>query len=465
MAIAFVAATVADGASVTATTVVPAYTVQAGDLLLIGVGASDAIGTGAGAGDITCSSANMKKLWAFNAFDHSAAVFYRFVQAGDPTSYTFNLSGAGAPLAAIAVRYTGVDTTTPFRNWNAYSNSDGGTGTTTSVTFPTLDNVKATDVVVSWVSYARNTKASTITAVATPSGWTSRSSNTGPVSGTLAFPVWDAFFERVGIPDTPTITTDAGMTAIFNLALIPASSRLPDSPGGGIAFRAASSAATTTNGATTLTVNKPTGVVDDDFMIMVAAQTRGVAKWTPPSGWLPIEIQTGGVTFGATTQYQNIATTAWYKLAKAEASSYAVGCTVAASTPQHYCLAIVAYSGLRKPYPIKLHGGAGTAAIGTTSPALYALPQVNSDNLVVAIYTTGGDTTGTYTVTAPASPWNQRVQVANAKATEFNACITILDKLGAVDVPTASASKSSSWTTHALSLLGARDNDFMPFFL
>lgn len=473
MAIAFVAATVADGASVTATSVAVSYTVQAGDLLVIGVGAASSVGNG-GAGNITAASANMKRLWGFNAFDHSADVFYRFVQAGDPNSYTFNLSGIGSPLAAIAVRYTGVDTTTPFRNWNAYGNSDFSTGTTTSATFPALDNVQANDVVLTWVSYARSTLASTITAVSTPTGWTSRSTNTGPVSGTTAYPVWDAFFERSGATaDTPTITTAAGMTAILSIALVPADNTVPDAPGGTIAFRNATSAATATNGATTLSINKPTGVTDGDLMILAAAQTRGVAKWAPPAGWKLIDVQTGGVNFGATTQYQNIATSVWYKYASGEGASYTVGCTVTSNTPQHYCLAIVAYSNIRSVAAIKLHSSVGTAALSTTSPALYDLPEVTADNLVVAIYTTGGDTTGTYTVTPPGSPWNNRVSINNAKATEYNGNIVILDKLAAADRPTASSTKSGSWTTHTLSLVGAplpgltvaEKSGFMPFFM
>lgn len=473
MAVSFIAATVADGASTTATSVAVSYTVQAGDLLLIGVAASANGGTGAGAGDITCSSANMKKLWGFDAFDHSSAVFYRFVQSGDPSSYTFNVTGSGSPIAAISARYSGVDTTTPFRNFNTTVNPDNGTNLTTSSTFPALNNVQANDVVVAWVSYSRGTKANSITAVATPTNWTSRQDNTGPLS-TTTFAVWDAFFERLGATDTPTITTQSGQCSICSIALIPASNPVPDAAGGTIAFRNASSAATTTNGATTLNINKPTGVVDGDLMILVAAQTRGVANWSPPAGWLPIETQTGGVSQGTTSQYQNISTRVWYKYASSEGASYTVGCTVTGSTPQHYCLAIVAYSNVRSTNAIKLHGGVGMSSISLTSPALYDLMQVASDNLVVAIYTTGADTTGTYTVTPPSSPWNNRVSINNAKASEFNANIVILDKLAASDRPTASASKSSSWTTHALSLVGApvstgptdaQLSGFMPFFV
>ena len=457
MAVAFIAGTQADGASVTATSVAVSYTVQAGDLLLIGVGASDGATSPSGAPNITSASGNLTRLWSMNEFDHSAAVFYRFVQAGDPTSYTFNTTG-GSPVEAMAVRYSGVNTTNPFRNWNVTTNPDGGsgTGTTTSDTFPTLDNVQSNDMVVTHASYARSTKASTITAFTTPSGWTSRQTNTGPVSGSTAFPVYAAWFERLAGTDTPSLSHDTGQCSIFSLALIPADNPVPDPVGGQIDFRNASSAATTTNGSTSLVVNKPTGVVDGDLMILVAGQTRGVASWSAPAGWNRIEVQTGGVNFGISTQYQNITTAIWWKIASGEGASYTVGCTVAGSTPQHYCLAIVAYANARSTTPIELHNGVGTSTLSTTSPAPQALPPgtVTPDNLVILVIVEGGDTTGTYTVTPPGGSWTQRVQVANSKASEFNANITILDQLAASDLPTASSTKTGSWTVHLLSLVG-----------
>jgi hypothetical protein len=414
VSVAFVLGTQANGASVTATTVSVSYTVQANDILLVSVSASSNAGTGGNAPTITAGSANMIRLWSFTAQAVATAIFYRVVQAGDPTSYTFTASG-GVPISGMAVRYSGVDTTNPFRNWNGIGSLDNFSGTTTTVQFPALDNLQPNDMVVGFAAYGRTTKASTITAYTTPTNWTSRQTITGPVSGSTAFPVYSAFYERLGANDQPTVTGQAGHHNAFVIALVPADNTVPDQWGEPVGFVAAATAVTTVTNTTSLSVNKPTGVVDGDLMILAAGQSRGGAVYTTPAGWLPIELAIGG------------------KLASGEASSYSIGCTIAGSTPQEMSLAIAAYRRPRNPAAIKLHGSSWSTALSTTSPVPYALPQIKPDELIVMIYVVGGDASGSYTVTAPSSPWVQRVSVVSAVATDFNVGIIVVDKPAASD--------------------------------
>jgi hypothetical protein len=454
VAIAFVLGTQANGASVTATTVTVSYTVQAGDMLMIAVSASSNAGTGGNAPTFTAGSANMIRLWSFTAQAVATAIFYRVVQAGDPTSYTFTASG-GVPISGLAVRYSGVDTVNPFRNWNGIGSMDNFSGTTTTVQFPLLDNLQANDMVVAYAGYGRTTKASTITAYTTPTNWTSRQTITGPVSGTTAFPVYSAFFERLGVNDQPTVTGQAGHHSAFVVALVPADNTVPDQWGEPVGFVASTTAVTTVTNTTSLSVNKPTGVVDGDLMILAAGQSRGGAVYTTPAGWNPIELAIGGKLQGGTTGVNDIAGKVWYKIASSEASSYSIGCTIAGSTPQEMTLAIAAYRRVRNSAPIKLHGSSWSSALGTTSPAPYALPQIKPDELIVMIYIVGGDASGSYTVTAPSSPWTQRVSVVSAVASDFNVGIIVVDKPAAADQPTATSSVSAAWHVAALCLKGA----------
>jgi len=452
VAVAFVLGTQADGASVTATTATVSYTVQAGDLLLVEVAASSNAGTGGNAPTITAASANMLRLWSLSAQACATAVFYRIVQAGDPTSYVFNTSG-GSPISVMAVRYSGVDPTTPFRNWNGTGSLDNFSGTTTTVQFPAIDNLQPNDMVVAFTAYGRTTKSTTITAYGTPTSWNSRQTNTGPTSS-LAFPIYTAIFDRLGVNDRPTVTGDAGHHSAFVVALIPADNLVPDQWSEPLGFVAASTAVTVATGTTSLSINKPAGVNDGDIMILAAGQSRGGAVYTTPAGWNPIELAIGGKLAGGTTGVNDIASKVWYKVASGEAASYSIGCTIAGSTPQEMTLAIVSYRRPRNAAPVKLHGSSWSTALGTTSPVPYALPNITLDDLIVMIYIVGSDTTGTYTVTAPSSPWTQRVSVVSAVASDFNVGIIVVDKPAASDQPTASSSVSAAWHVASICLKG-----------
>ncbi|MGH7745142.1 MAG: hypothetical protein ACREQ5_10130, partial [Candidatus Dormibacteria bacterium] len=452
MAIAIVGTpTSAAGSSVTATTVtITAPTGSVGDMLLIGVAVSSIAGTIGSDPLITASSGLLTKLSFSPSPLCQTALFYRVIQSGDPTTWTFTTS-AGAPISAVAVRYSGVHATTPFRYWNRIGNFDVPTNTATSVVFPVMDNVQSTDLVVTLAAMGVSTKTATISTLSTPSGWTSRVTKNGPVSGTTAYPVTAKFFDIVGTPGTPTSSGSTGHYNAQSVALVAASNQVPDTVGGTISFRAAATAATAAHGTATITVNKPTGVVDGDLMLLAVANSSGFTANTAPAGWTSISQHLGEYNYGLSSAVSDLVGQVWYKIASSEPSSYTVTCTTAAVISA----AIVAYSGVRNPYPADLHvATASTAAASTTGVVPYTLPQVRSDNLIVNIYMAGGDPSGTFTMTGPSSPWTQRAQIISSVASTFNAGITVSDQLNAATQPTAATSIAAASVVFSIALVG-----------
>jgi hypothetical protein len=458
VAVAFVAATSAAGATVTSTTVtITAPTGSAGDMLLIGVAASANAAANSSSPYVTSSSALLTRLIDESALLCETALFYRIVQAGDPSTYTFTLSAA-APVSVIAVRYSGVSSTNPFRFWNVNANLDLATDVTTTVAFLPLPGVQSTDMVVNITAVGLSSKSATPSTIPTPTGWTSRVTLAGPVSGTTAFPVTATFFDALGITGvnaTPTITGLTGQWNSYCIVLVAASNPVADSAGGSISFVNAATAATSSTGQTSMSVNRPTNTANGNVLLLVAANSGGYSDFTVPAGWIPLDMGQGLYNQGLTTVFSDIVARLWYKIASSEPASY----TVTTNGGQEFVLAVVAYAGNRNPNPIKVHGKTstlGTASGGsTTSPAPYTLPQVTSDNLIVDIYVSGGDASGTFTVTGPTSPWTQRAQIISAVVSDFNASITVADRLSAGAFPTASASAVQTWAVFSVAILGA----------
>ena len=448
--------TSAAGASVTATTAtvtVPAG--NAGDLLIIGVAASSNATTSADAPLITASSGALTKLDGFDSVWLNSAVFYRFVQAGDASTYTFTLS-SGAPEAVACVRYSGVST---IRYWGLNATTGSSTETASSLTFPAAGNVQASDVVVAFACMGGSTKSATVTTISTPSGWTQDTTQNGPLSS-LAFPVTGAIYHRAAATDTPSVTGSTGQWVIQNVVLSATSDPVPDTPGGTISFVNASTVAGTAAGQANVVVNKPSGVVDGDVLLLAVTSTfLGVD--TPPAGWTMLTAATGAYSHGTASNVYDAMTTVWYKVASGEGASYTIGLT----TAQQTAAAIVAYRGTRLSSPVRMVGETNTnsGSATTTSPTPYMLPGVVATNLVVNFYTSGGDAAGTPSVTGPSGTWTQRASVASSVASVGNASIVVADKLGATDYPTASATAAQGWGVFSVALVGiAEVNQVLP---
>ncbi|HYE95062.1 MAG TPA: hypothetical protein VD962_02535, partial [Rubricoccaceae bacterium] len=133
----------------------------------------------------------------------------------------------------------------------------------------------------------------------------------------------------------------------------------------GIAFRGTASAWTNN---TSITISKPTGVVQGDFL-MAVIRTRIGAGWNVPSGWTQLMIHTSGGT-----------QVVFYKFAgSSEPTSY----TFTATGPHRMAGGIVAYSGVHSATPIDVYNG---ATGNSTSMAAPSLTTTSANTMLVAFY-------------------------------------------------------------------------------
>src|SRR5690348_4860277 len=244
MAIALVGTpTTAVGSSVTATTVaITVPTGSVGDLLVFGVSAASNANTNATPPSITAAAA-LTKLGEMYGDWQSGTVYYRFVQSGDATSYTFTLSGA-APVGAVCARYSGVSA---LRFWSQVGDTGAVSDTTTSVVFPEAGLVRSTDLVLNFACMGTNAKNTTqTTALSTPAGWTNVVNRLGATSSvTSSYHTSMALYSRASATDRPTVTGSTGQYFDLNIVLIDSSNPGPDAPGGTISFVNSSTAAVT----------------------------------------------------------------------------------------------------------------------------------------------------------------------------------------------------------------------------
>lgn len=453
----------AAGSTVTSTTVaVTVPTGSTGDLLLFHAYAACNATSGATAPKFTWH-ANLTYTHDQHTVYCQSTFLYRVVQAGDPSSYTFT-SSSGAPLAVTCTRYSGVQ---QLRSWNIKANAGDSTEVGTSITLPTTDNVQPNDLVIAAVACGRNAKASSITALNTPTNWTQRKTQTGPVSGTTAFPVTGAQYERLGVNDSPSFTSSTGQWVAHVIVLSPASDPVTDAIGAPPTFVGVATAATVATNLKTITVNKPAGVVDGHLLLLVVSSADGTNVNTPPAGWRHVGLVTASFGVGTTPGADDLHAELWYKWAASEGASY----TITTTGNQELAAVVIAYNLARYPWPIDLVGYvcqyASTAAPTTTSPAPYTVPGITADNMVVQIYACGADASGTMTLTGPASGWTQRANVVTAVSGDFNTGIHVTEKQGGTAVPTASNTKACGWGIFTVVLVGSpvpRQGHALAFF-
>ena len=371
----------------------------------------------------------------------STALYYRVVQSGDPTSYTFTHTTAAASAGACA-RYSGVDQTNPIRFWaNALTNAFSATAT--SAPFPTLQNVGSTDMCVALVG-GLSASNNVTTTIAAPATWTSRVSVTA--SATTALSAGVLLCDKTAGTDTPSATGFTGAYVAETVCLADATKTAlavtRTSPG----FRSASTAAST-GSVTSLVINAPAGVANGDLLIACAAASIQNV-FTLTGTWTSLE-QENPVLNGGTLI--DICGKVWFRIASSEPASY----TLSFSGTTRCCIAIAAYSTTDNVTPLRAISSTYSATASTTSPARPTLPYVQSTDLTLGCYVIGADVSGSSdTITPPASPWNTRANVSTAVASSFNIGVAVVDRFGVVDAPTATASASSGWCIFSLGLVG-----------
>lgn len=214
-------------------------------------------------------------------------------------------------------------------------------------------------------------------------------------------------------------------------------------------FRSASTAnATHVNVAgTSLVINKPTGVVNGDSLILVCNvfNVTATAAANAITGWVQVLAAASGMSM-------------WVRTASSEPASYTI---VIPSSQQVYdiCAIELAYSGTVAELDGHNPRGFNAALNNLTSQALAAL----GDDFAVPITAGASDTTLAFyaptangvaegTLTGPAG-WSTR---ATAKSTSANGVgLIVADKLTGNDHPTASASTAQqAWRTLSYTILG-----------
>lgn len=111
-----------------------------------------------------------------------------------------------------------------------------------------------------------------------------------------------------------------------------------------------------TDTASSVTVNKPTGVVDNDVMIAMVAWWTGTL--TPPAGWTQI-----GTTESWAASSDTAKMAMYYKVASSEGSSYT---WTNSSSPNEIYVSIRAYTGVNTSTPIDASSQTSTTTQGTS---------------------------------------------------------------------------------------------------
>ena len=294
--------------------------------------------------------------------------YWKAYQAGDPATFNVTFSAQTRCLGIIST-YSGVDPTTPIDVENGQTTANSTTHAT-----PTVTTTGASRLLVT---------IHVIHAVATwtpPAGMTERVdfSNNGsgqavesvelsdvlqPVAGATGAKTATATVADIGIAQIATLrpASSCGVTATLKHVFAPV-------------YRAAASGVV--NNGTTLTINKPSGVSQND--VLVASIAGSVAPITP-SGWTLLDARTNGAvlyTYRRVAGASEAATYSW----TLSSTGYAVG-------------GITAYYNVDTTAPVEAHNSAATSS--GTSHATPSLTTTQSDEILVASFATPANDTWT----------------------------------------------------------------------
>jgi len=243
---------------------------------------------------------------------------YRRVASGEPADYTFTFSTSDTHNVAI-VAVQGADTTTP----EDATTVGQANASSTSCVAPAITTASA-DTLLLFCGAASAARSWT-----PPAGMTEQVD----VAAGKALTVAAEAVAAAGSTGTRTATLSSARQNCGQLIAVrsAAAAAVPT-------FRAASSAGPGI--VTSVTVAKPTGVVDDDLMVMAIA-TVGDSTPTLPSGWaLHTEVKAG------TTENDSYLLV-YYKKAASEPADY----TISFSTTDNHGVAVAAYDNVHTSSP------------------------------------------------------------------------------------------------------------------
>jgi hypothetical protein len=209
-----------------------------------------------------------------------ASYYHVVTSAGsEPVSYSWGLATSGATRRASGgiLRYTGVDTANPIDVDN------GGTGSSSSPTAPTVTTTAANDLVVGFFGLDEN---ATFTA---PGGMNERydvanTDSSGPTTEA-------ADYTQASAGATGTKAASATQSNDWAAQLVALNSAPCSGGCGTISAGVASQAANSSGGASTIVITKPASVANDDALVAGITVNGGTnTTITAPSGWTQIRL-------------------------------------------------------------------------------------------------------------------------------------------------------------------------------
>ncbi len=309
------------------------------------------------------------------------AVFYRFVTAGDPSSWSWTVSGSSTSnwMSGGISAYRNVDTSTPF-----------DVPVSTSVNRYSVDN----GFTYNWVGIKTITNGAMVVALGSDTG-ASASSVTDPTGFTRRYQAgnvdsWDKVQSNAGTVSISSNSTANQYDAVWTTAVValrpkgatPSASLGADIGYVGQTYKDGGS------GATSVAINKPAGLASGNLLIANIqswSSSSNTITVTPPSGW---STAAGPVRSGVSGNY--IVHYVFYKVAASEPSSW----TFTLSSGGWLTGVVSAYSNVNTTTPLDV--GAATATCTSADNGLYfpitkiAITPTSTKTLLVALGSDSG---------------------------------------------------------------------------
>lgn len=335
-------------------------------------------------------------------------MFWKQAGAGEAGPYVWTLSTSGK-ASGVILAYTNTAPSSPIDVSGGQANSTASA----TITAPTVTTTVANDMLVGFFGEANSATytATTMTTLQASSFSTGGTATTR--TGTAGA---DQLLGAAGATGTKTATT--GTTSSVNIGQV-------------VAIKP--------NPATSLTLTKPAGTVQNDVVI-AAVTITGNTTFTAPAGWTSIQRT---VTAG-----NEIATQSWYIVAGAsEPASYTWSWTGA----QRATGVILTYSGVDTAAPIDTSGSQANASSTTImAPSVTTTNWNGVGSALVGVF--GIANAGTITPTAPLSSRDYAANSAGTTLTATRIADQSLSTSGATGTRTATAGTAGVNTGQLIAL-------------
>ena len=210
------------------------------------------------------------------------AVYSLVAGSSEPASYTWSWSTGAVRAVGIMRNFSGVDTSAPV---DGHAGSTESSASTTHVA-PSVNAAYANEIRVVGIADASNGTCNTIAGWQLTSGFSSGSGGgSAQVNGSYFYSTTSP---AVGATGTVTATCGSDIAATHQLTLKPSttpSCTVTATLKQITPIKLRSSTTNSVVNGTTLIMNTPTGVQQDDLLFVAVAITSNAATITTPSGW------------------------------------------------------------------------------------------------------------------------------------------------------------------------------------